>query len=108
MGELLSSFTCLIRNIEQKKQLNAYDRKGEVAVDGNMPAHKALCWARNVTGFKKFPSEIFGEKQSYGLTTREKMHHKYSPHSIGYTSPMGTMKGSYLKKIDECLYNCIV
>lgn len=93
---------------QAKKELNVYDGKGAVAVEGFVPSHYELCFARNVSSFKIFSFEILGEKRSYGLTTREKMHHKYSPHSIGCAPPMGTMKGSYLKKIDECLYSCIV
>lgn len=56
--QLPTSFIRLISIIKQIHQLNVYDEKDEVAVDGNMPAYQALCFARVVSRFKKKLWEI--------------------------------------------------
>mmetsp|Transcript_31806 Transcript_31806/g.36517 ORF Transcript_31806/g.36517 Transcript_31806/m.36517 type:complete len:338 (-) Transcript_31806:2127-3140(-) len=107
-GQLLPSFICLINIIKQKNKWTVFDGKGTVAKEGFLPGHYELCFARVMSGFKKIPWEIFGEKRCFGLTMPEKMHQAYFPQSTGCALPMGTIKGSSLKEIDECLYSCIV
>ena len=106
--QLPTSCIRLISIVTQIRQLTAYNEKGEVVVDGNMPAHQVLFWARVVASLKKKPWEINELKQLFGLTTLKKMQETYKLQFIGYVNPMDTFEGLCLEKIDKGLYSCIV
>ena len=67
MGKLLSSFTCLISNIEQKNKfakLTVYDGEGVVAKEGFLPAHYELCFMRLCPDSRRFRGRYLGRSDA--------------------------------------------